>query len=114
METFSLVKTKRNQFHPTLGTPAAMGDHFSQALAAMYQAKVDIVGCRRLLRAPGTTCIVWDSRWPLVSGHRSGPSNAEGGGRVLPPSGDGLLRLQPAAGIPTDLPVFIQILDPSW
>ena len=81
METFSLVKTKRNQFHPTLGTPAAMGDHFSQALAAMYQAKVGIVGCRRLLRAPDTTCIVLDFRWPLVLGRGSGPSNAEGGGR---------------------------------
>mgnify|MGYP000274133682 CR=1 FL=1 len=66
METFSLVKTKRNQFHPTLGTPAAMGDHFSQALAAMYQARVDIVGCRRLYRATDTTCIVWTSDGPSI------------------------------------------------
>ena len=44
----SLVKTKRNQFHPTQGTPVGFGGATSPGPGRHVSASVDLLGCRRL------------------------------------------------------------------
>lgn len=86
METFSLVKTKRNQFHPTLGTPAAKGGHISRPWPPC-------IGQGRRRRLPPALprhrhyLHRLDFRWPLDLGCGSGPSNVEVGWRDCPRRG---------------------------